>query len=294
METELTRAHDGPGLGTYEALNGRRVFAPGRMSVGFGISDLFSPRVVPLLAGLGVDYVFIDMEHSRFTMQEVSMMVWGGRGSGVPVIVRPPEISREWISRLVDIGIDGIFAPRVATAADARAAVRYAKYPPLGDRGDDGRISGAYPRSREAQSYANDNTVVVVIVESREGAENIDEICQTPGVDAVSVGPADLTMSLGIPGERESEEYRAVESRIVDACARHGMPLTIGTAPSVAEAAAHRDRGCFSVFMDDEIGVISGTVASYVSQVQALSTTAGDRGRSGQQGERAGPAASEG
>jgi 4-hydroxy-2-oxoheptanedioate aldolase len=188
----------------------------------------------------------------------------------VPVIVRPPEISREWISRLLDIGADGIFAPRVHTAEDARAAVRYAKYPPIGDRGDDGRIHGAFPRSEAEQKYANENTVVVVIVESKGGADHIDEICETPGVDAVSIGPSDLTMSLGIPGERESETYSAIESQIIDSCHKHGMPITIGTAPSVADAIAQRDVGCSSVFMDDEIGVISQAVAKYTAEVKAL------------------------
>jgi 2-keto-3-deoxy-L-rhamnonate aldolase RhmA len=173
----------------------------------------------------------------------------------------------------MDIGADGIFAPRVERGEDARAAVRYAKYPPLDSRGDDGRILSAYPRPSEAQRYANENTVVVVIVESAEGAEHIDEICETPGVDAVSIGPADLTMSLGISGERESEKYSAVEERIVEACRKHAMPVTIGSAPSVAEAAAQRAVGCFSVFMDDELGVIGREVARYVAAVGALTVT---------------------
>src|SRR5207237_1112385 len=81
----------------------------------------------------------------------------------------------------------------------------------FGDRGDDGRIYAARPRSREAMDDANENTVLMVIVETAEGAENIDEICETPGIDAVWLGHADLSVSLGVAGDLESEVYREAE-----------------------------------------------------------------------------------
>ena len=250
----------------FEGPIGRRIFAADRLTLCVGISELYSPRLIPLLASAGADFVFIDMEHTSFSMRDVAGLIDGGRGSGVPVVVRPPAVERGYLGRLLDLGADGIFAPRISTAEDAATAVRYIKYPPLGERGDSGRIFAARPRSAEAAKYANDNTVFVALVETSEGAENIDAICETPGVDAISIGHADLSLSLGVPGARESETYKMAEGRIVDSCLRHNMPFTIGTAPTIEQGLQQRALGCFCLFVDDEIGLISGSLSNYVAQ----------------------------
>ena len=167
-----------------------------------------------------------------------------------------------------DLGADGFFAPQIHNAEDAAAAVRLMKYPPMGVRSDSGALFAARPNSSRMAEHANANTVLVVIVESREGAENVDEICQTPGVDAVSIGHADLSLSLGVPGDRESALYRAAEDRIVESCRKHNMPFTIGTAPSIVEARQQREQGCFTVFVDDEIGLITRSLSNYVEQLR--------------------------
>ena len=245
---------------------GRQIFAEHRLTLCVGISELYSPRLIPLLARAGADYVFIDMEHSSFSMREVAGLIDGAHGARVPIVVRPPAVERGYIGRLLDLGADGIFAPRISSAADAATAVRFMKYPPVGERGDSGTIFMARPGSAEAAKAANENTVLVALVETHEGAKNIDEICETSGVDAVSIGHADLSLSLGVPGDRESRRYQHAEERIVESCRRHNMPFTIGTAPTLEEALEQKDRGCFSLFVDDEIGLITSSLSSYVEQ----------------------------
>jgi 2-keto-3-deoxy-L-rhamnonate aldolase RhmA len=237
---------------------GRRIFRSDRLSIGVGISDLFSPRLIPVLARAGADYVFIDMEHTRFTLHDVASFIDGAQAADVPVIVRPPEVSRSCMGRLLDLGADGFFAPRIDNATDAATAARFTRYPPAGERGDSGRIYAARPDSACARDDANENTVLIVIVESRDGAENIDEICQTPGVDGVS----------DVPGDLGSESYRAAEQRIVDSCLRHEMQFTIGTAPSIADALEQRARGCFTVFVDDEIGLLTRALSAHADDLR--------------------------
>jgi 4-hydroxy-2-oxoheptanedioate aldolase len=250
---------------------GRRIFQPDRLTIGVGISDLYSPRLVPLLASAGADYVFIDMEHTRFSLHDVATFIDGAQGADIPVIVRPPEVSRGYIQRLLDLGADGFFAPRIGSAEDAAATVRLMKYPPAGERSDSGRIQRSRPSPARARDEANENTVLIVIVETRTGVEKIDEICATAGVDGVSIGPADLSMSLGIPGELDSDVYRRAEQRIVDSCRAHGTPLTIGTAPTVEDALRQQGLGCFTLFVDDEIGLITRALSTYRADLrQAL------------------------
>lgn len=243
---------------------GRRIFRTDRLTIGVGISELFSPRLIPVLARAGADYVFIDMEHTRFSLRDVATFIDGAQsGVNIPVIVRPPEVTRGYMQRLLDLGADGFFTPRIEGAEEAAAAVRFMKYPPVGERGDSGRIQQSRPSPARARDEANENTVLIVIVETAIGAENIDEICATAGVDAVSIGPADLSMSLGHPGDLDSDVYRAAEQRIVDSCRAHGMPFTIGTAPTIEDALRQHALGCFTLFVDDEIGLITRALSTY-------------------------------
>jgi 2-keto-3-deoxy-L-rhamnonate aldolase RhmA len=253
---------------------GRKIFQPGRLTIGVGISDLYSPRLVPVLASAGADYVFIDMEHTRFTLNDVAGFVDGAGGVEIPIIVRPPEVSRGYIQRLLDLGADGFFTPRIDNAEDAAAAVRFMKYPPIGERGDSGRIQRS-PSPVRARDEANVNTVLIAIVETAAGVQNIDEICATPGVDGVSIGPADLSMSLGVPGDLENDAYQAAEQRILDSCRAHGMPFTIGTAPTIEDARRQRALGCFTLFVDDEIGLLTRALATYCSDLRPIATQTG-------------------
>jgi 2-keto-3-deoxy-L-rhamnonate aldolase RhmA len=242
---------------------GRRIFRTDRLTIGVGISDLFSPRLVPVLAGAGADYVFIDMEHTRFSLNDVATFIDGAEGTDVPIIVRPPEVSRGYVQRLLDLGADGFFIPRIETAADVATAVRFMKYPPVGERGDSGRLQASRPSPAHARDEANENTVLIAIVETAAGAENIEEICAAPGVDGVSIGPADLSLSLGVPGSLGSDVYQKAEQRVVDACRAHGVPFTIGTAPTIEDALAQHAQGCFTLFVDDEIGLLTRALSAY-------------------------------
>ena len=164
------------------------------------IVSLASPEVAEVLSAAGFDWLFIDAEHSpldALTIQRILM----GAGS-TPCLVRLARGDEVSIKKALDVGAAGIIAPLVNSAEQAVQVVRHAKYAPLGTRGVGvGRAHGYGFAFQEYVSSANDETVVVVQAEHIDAVNNMEAIVQVPGVDAVLVGPYDLSASLGRLGE---------------------------------------------------------------------------------------------
>lgn len=248
---------------------GRSIIREGSATIGVGVSDLFSPSLFSAFAAGGVDYGLVDMEHTSFSYRDVAALVTSARAAELPVIVRPPELSRSAVGRVLDLGADGILVPRIESSEDAAAAVRFAKYRPLGERGDDGRIAAIseFEDPRPLIDVVNRNTVVVALVETRDGVDNIDNINSTPGIDGVWIGPADLVLSLDAPGDIGGPAYRAAENRILDSCRAHGMPFAIGAASTPGAAIEQIQLGCFTVVADDEVILLVRALSDYVRAV---------------------------
>jgi 2-keto-3-deoxy-L-rhamnonate aldolase RhmA len=246
---------------------GRRLFREGSPTIGVGISDLFGPSLFSVLAAAGADYGFVDMEHTGFSYRDVSALISSARAADLPVIIRPPEVSRSAVGRVLDLGADGVLAPRAGGVSGASALVRAARYRPIGDRGDDGRITTAYGSSdsRALADELNTNTIVIAGVETREDVDEIDEICTTPGIDGIWIGPADLTLALDVPGDFQCDTYRTAEERVIDSCRAHGMPFAIGWAATPAEAIEQARLGCFTLLTEDEVTLLGRAVSDYVT-----------------------------
>lgn len=172
-----------------------------------------------VLANAGYDWIAIDIEHTDIDILSLTQLLRGMYGRGVTPIARVTRNDTLEIRRALDVGAAGVLVPFVNTADEARHAVAAAKYPPLGVRGfsfsraNDWGVNFA----AEAQS-ANDSTSVIVMIESREGVEQIDEIAAVPGVDAVFIGPYDLSGSYGVPGQTEDPQVREACHRVIAAC----------------------------------------------------------------------------
>lgn len=176
------------------------------------------PSVVELAGASGFDFVVVDMEHSCMTTETVENMVRAADCVDLDVIVRVPEATESLIGRLLDAGAAGIQVPQVTTRECAELAVRAAKYPPLGSRGYM-PLSRAYwfrNLSRDAIiAQANEESVVVLQVEGKEGLERVDEILETPNLDVLFLGPYDLSASLGLPGQVNHPEVLRAMERVV-------------------------------------------------------------------------------
>jgi len=198
----------------------------GGLLIGTMLSEVRNPNVAYMLAQCGYDYFIIDNEHGSYSPETVSNMIAAARGSGLSVIVRIPEIRRETILKPLDSGAAGLLVPQVNTADQAREIIVHAKYPPMGDRGVGLRRAHSMYGRVDATEYlkqANEDTFIAVQAENSKAIENLEEIAAVPGIDCIFVGPSDLSVSLGIPGQvTHPREVKAID-RVIEVCNKHNI-----------------------------------------------------------------------
>jgi 2-keto-3-deoxy-L-rhamnonate aldolase RhmA len=204
----------------------------GRVQIGTWINLVRNPAVLTLLKASGLDYARVDMEHSSPSIETVADMAVLARALDFPLVVRPPEGNREWITRLLDVGVWGLHIPQVDTPDIAREVVQAVRYAPMGRRG----MSGLGPHNDFApsgnvvadQAFLNQQVQVTVMLESAEAFRHLDEIVSLPGIDAVTLGPSDLAQELGVLGTpdqgRVLDEHR---QRLLAAAAKHGKHVAM-------------------------------------------------------------------
>lgn len=186
-----------------------------------------SAEVAEIMAEVGFDWLFIDTEHSPFNAQGAQTILQGA-GNSCPCVVRIPANDEFWIKKALDIGAQGIIAPQVNSAEEAEAVVRMCKYPPQGNRGVG--ISRAHKyglRFNEYMERANDEIAVILQAETTMALKNISEIAAVPGIDAVFIGPYDLSASMGKLGRLTDPEVEQAITTIADSCRKAGVRLGI-------------------------------------------------------------------
>jgi len=188
---------------------------------------LNNPSVAELLAGLGFDWLFVDAEHSPLEALQIQALLQAA-GPDVACLVRLASGGEVAIKKALDVGAAGIIVPQVNSAEQAASVVRLAKYPPQGTRGVGiGRAHGYGLTFQEYLASANQEVALVVQAEHRDAVENIQAIVGVPGVDAVLVGPYDLSASLGRPGQVDHPDVVGAIGWITRACRDAGMRLGI-------------------------------------------------------------------
>ena len=186
-----------------------------------------SPELAEIAADAGFDWLFIDMEHGALEARDVLRMVQAVREPAA-CLVRIPETSEMWIKKALDTGAAGIIVPHVNGAEDAARAVHWSKYPPEGGRSVGFSRANRYGvRFRENVGTANAETVVVAQVEHIDGVRAIEAVLAVPGVDAVFIGPYDLSASLNKTGRLEEREVQDAIRAVAAACARARIPVGI-------------------------------------------------------------------
>lgn len=233
----------------------RTRLAAGELALGAKV-DLASPDIVEIVGAAGYDFVWIDCEHGAFDLETVVHMLRAADAAGVTPVVRVPSDAPSGIARALDAGAMGVIVPNVERAAQAEAVVRAARYQtaatPYGRRGACPRIRAARHQVGDWNTFAdwsNSTTMVWVLVETAEGAARIEEIVAVPGIDAVMLGPFDLSVSLGYPGQTTHPMVIAQLERITAACRRRGVEVVavlLGGDDDALAADRRRwvDRGC--------------------------------------------------
>src|SRR5579872_1441807 len=182
----------------------REKLSRGETAVGCGLQCYRSPEIARTFAAAGFDYVFIDMEHGSYDLETVQDMIAAANGSGITPIVRVAELLYSLVARLLDAGAQGIILPRVEDPKILEEALSWMRFPPMGKRGYgvNTTMIGYEARGfKEIIEHQNTNTLSVVQFETRVAMERAGELLSLNGLDIAMVGPADLSIALGIPGE---------------------------------------------------------------------------------------------
>jgi 2-keto-3-deoxy-L-rhamnonate aldolase RhmA len=189
------------------------------------LNEARSVGTIRMMAREGFDFLFLDMEHSLFGWETTLTLVQTALLCDLCPLVRPTDLSYPLVARALDTGAQGVIIPRVETREQVEAAVSYAKYPPLGRRGAGGEARTGYQKldAGTAVERANAETMVVVQIESLEGLRNLDGIAEVPGLDVVCVGPQDLSISMGVPGDFGHPDFVAALRTLVATCAGRGV-----------------------------------------------------------------------
>jgi 4-hydroxy-2-oxoheptanedioate aldolase len=204
------------------------------MEVGTVIS--LPDPVLAEMAGAVLDFAWIDLEHGALGTGDVPALAIALAAAGCEAHVRLAGSGTDALSAVLDSGVDGIVAPGVESAAQARALVRRLRYPPAGDRGYGPRRAGGYGRAPRYWEAARVRCTVQI--ESPAGVAAAGEIAAVDGVDTVVLGCGDLSIALDVPQDLTSPALREAADRVAEACARAGVRFGIAAVGDPAELQA--------------------------------------------------------
>ena len=205
----------------------KKVHAAGRVAWGIGLPDL-GEMTTKQSVNCDPDFLWIDLEHRPHDAYEIRWLPIICRQAGVAPMVRIPGVDPIWTKKALDIGANTIMVPQVNNADEAKRAVEYAKYPSEGTRGITPLWTAMMDYTwEEYLPVANQETAIVIQVESAEGMENLDEIAKVEGVDVVFAGPADLSASMGIIGQFEHPDLVKYLADFPKRVGEHGKPAGI-------------------------------------------------------------------
>jgi 2-keto-3-deoxy-L-rhamnonate aldolase RhmA len=194
----------------------------------FGVSFMEFQSVgwTTVFAHCGFDFLFIDMEHSMRSIERIGDLIWSAVHAGINPVIRVPSPQRFYISRVLDAGANSFIVPRVETIEQVESAIQFALYPPEGDRSlaGSGRNFNLLPQKdlKQATKTSNQETLISIQIETTKGLDNIEEIVKHPRIDMVFIGPADLSLTLGIPGQFDHRDFVNAVDRIIEVTLRHG------------------------------------------------------------------------
>ncbi|MSR58130.1 MAG: hypothetical protein EXS05_10690 [Planctomycetaceae bacterium] len=238
----------------------RQRFRAGGVLIGGILTEYARPSLVKLYLHAGFDFLYIEYEHGCFDMPVLADTVLCARDNGLSVIAKTPTLDRAEVAKLLESGIVGIQLPRTESRSDVETLRSYLKFPPNGSRA----IAPGYGSSEYLQppdwsawmQEQNEETCLVVHIETRQGYEHAEEIISTPGVDMVYVGPGDFSIELGHPGEYDHPDVAGPMLEILNLCKKYGIPFgTTASGPASAKKLVKRGAQFFEAV--DELTLIA-------------------------------------
>ena len=245
----------------------------GELQIGTWVNMLRNPAWLTMFKQAGLDFIRLDMEHSSPSIETVADFAVMARALDFPVMVRPPEASREWITRLLDIGIYNLICPQVDTPEQAAEIADASRYTPRGSRG----MSGTSPGNdfdtsgmpvMDRLKFTNDQVFITVLLESAQGFEHLDAIAATDGIDVLSLGPQDLAQDLGVYGTPDQEPaLDEKRTQIIEAASKHGKTSSM-MGNSIEQVHQLRDAGVLLVNYSSDVNMLMDGYESAIADIR--------------------------
>jgi 4-hydroxy-2-oxoheptanedioate aldolase len=233
-----------------------------------------SVEIARIAATAGFDTLYVDLEHSSFSLETCSQICTAALEAGIAPFVRVPANTPDYIARVLEGGALGVIAPHVHSADDARAVVRAAKFAPMGERSNASGLPHLHYRSfpaAEAYAALNDATMIIVQFESAAALAKAEEIVAVEGIDMVLVGLNDLLADWGLPGDYDHPRVREVYAKTIALCRKHGKHCGVGglsTRPDLV--AAFVKMGARYVSTGTDLGFLLGACTARAKQVREI------------------------
>jgi 4-hydroxy-2-oxoheptanedioate aldolase len=250
----------------------KQALSEGKLQLGTGFGQLRSPEVSKILAAAGFHWAFIDTEHGGFDLETVQDICRTSVMVGLSPIVRVADLQYALIARALDCGAQGVIFPRVESPELLERAISWSRFPPLGIRGYGlGATQVDYEKVDIPQviEHMNANTMVVMQIETQRALDMREELLAVPGIDAVMVGPADLSISLGVPGEFQHPKMVGAIEAIRDTCLRRGVIPGMQTR-TAALARFWKERGMLFLGCNNDTGMLFERASELVSMISAF------------------------
>jgi len=248
----------------------KQALGAGKLQLGVALWQLRSAEIARLYAAAGFDWIFLDTEHGGFDMETVQDICRVANLARIAPIVRATDVQYPLIARALDCGAQGIIFPRVESPELLERAVSWTQFPPRGARGfglAGPQIGYGAHAMGEVIGHMNANTLVVLQIETVRAFEARDELLSVPGIDAVLIGPADLSVSLGVPGEFQHPRMVETIEAIRHSCIHFGVAPGLH-ARSSALAKFWRDRGMLFLSCSNEVALLQERAAEVIAELR--------------------------
>jgi 2-keto-3-deoxy-L-rhamnonate aldolase RhmA len=223
-----------------------------------------NPGIAWIARQAGLDFIMLDLEHGSSSLETLADVAGTGRGAGIEIFVRVPELSKGYVSRALDCGCTGVMVPMVGSVQQAELLAGWCKFAPGGKRGlgNIGTHSNyAAVKGSEASGFmsaANEQVLAIAQIETAGAIEEIEAIAAVPGIDALLIGPNDLAVSLGHIGDVQNPEVLVAIDRVAEATGRHGKIFGMHGPDALTER--YLDRGLRLIMSNLDINMLLGAM----------------------------------
>ena len=251
----------------------KRRILNGELALGMGLRQARTADIAQIASSCDFDWLFIDMEHNSMSVDTAAQLCQAALGVGITPMIRVPAHEAFHSTRLLDTGAQGIVIPHVSTQEQARAVVNFCRFTPLGNRS----IPGSLPQTRfmalpvtETVSLINAETLVVAMIETVEGRDNVDAIAAVPGIDVLLVGCTDMAAELGVAGQLGHSSVKATLDTVFAACRKHGKACGVGGVYDEALMAEYIQKGARLILSGSDLAFLMAGARSRSSTLRSI------------------------